>query len=308
MEQSADLNNRKALMDQSLFLTSRKTIASYPGGKSDRRKHSTLFLSVPDRIRFLIEPFAGLANFFLVLCPRVSRVWLNDKDPEIFSILKSIQDPDLLSKLIEQIKSIEPIERDEYYEWKSLSPNTVLDRAVRRLIILNCSPNGAGGGYSREKAHRNWYQSKPLVWGFIHKIFREKEVRITNWDFSKVLMALTGDLYSRSSFCYLDPPYIDVAKSGNLYGKLYNIVDWELLKFHLNQIQCHWVLSNRDDPRIHKLFTGYHILQYNTYNDMNNTIESNPEMLVSNRPFKRATSRRKSLKAFLGNSENHQES
>ncbi|MFW9853680.1 MAG: DNA adenine methylase [Candidatus Thorarchaeota archaeon] len=304
MEQSADSNSEKVLMDQSLFLTSRKTIASYPGGKSDRRKHSTLFLSVPDRIPYLIEPFAGLANFFLVLSPRVSRAWLNDKDPEIFSILKSIQDPYLLSKLIDQVKSIEPIERDDYYAWKSSTPDEILERAIKRLIVLNCSPNGAGGGYSREKAHRNWYRSKPPVWRFIHKIFREKEVRITNWDYSKVLTALADGLRPRSSFCYLDPPYIEVAKSGNLYGKLYNIVDWGLLKFHLNQVQCHWILSNRDDARIHELFTGYHILQYNTYNDMNNTLGNNPEMLVSNLPFEATTSRRKLLEAFLDDSEN----
>ena len=63
-----------------MLLESRLTIASYPGGKSDKKKHQPLFQAVPLDISYLIEPFAGLANFFLVVSPRVKQVWLNDKD------------------------------------------------------------------------------------------------------------------------------------------------------------------------------------------------------------------------------------
>lgn len=299
MQQRTGLTIDRVLMDKSLFLTSRTTIASYPGGKSDRRKHSPLFLSVPDKIPFLVEPFAGLGNFFLVVSPRVSRVWLNDKDPEIYAILHCIQHSDLLLQLVEWVKSIESIERDDYYEWKSSSPTHLLERAVRRLVILNCSPNGAGGGYSLEKAHRKWYQNKPRIWKKIHDIFFQKQVRITDWDYSKVLSTLDENDDPQSSFCYLDPPYIDVAKRGNLYGKSFNMIDWEALKHSLEELHCHWVLSNRDNHKIHQIFSEYTILRYNSYNDMNNTQLNNPEMVISNRPFQSNLTRGKSLEEFL---------
>ena len=87
---------RKALIkDEKLFYPKRTTIASFPGGKSDRKKHAPLYKSFPARIPYLIEPFAGLANVFITISPRISRAWLNDKDPEIYSLLVCLKDQSL---------------------------------------------------------------------------------------------------------------------------------------------------------------------------------------------------------------------
>ncbi|MHA1975406.1 MAG: DNA adenine methylase [Candidatus Hodarchaeales archaeon] len=271
--------------NKELFYPKRTTIASYPGGKSDKKKHLPLYLSIPKSIDYLIEPFAGLANVFITISPRVSRVWLNDKDPEIYSLLNCINDPILLHQLTEYVKSLEPIEKDSYYHWKQLVPSKTLDRAMRRLVILNCSPNGAGGGYSKEKAHRKWYRNKPLIWQEIHQILSEKEVRITNLDYKEVLSTLTQIESTDNSFLYLDPPYYNVAQKGSLYGKKFNQIDIVSLRTLLAPVTIHWLLSNRDSPDVRDIFSQFHLFGYNTYNDMNNTKKSNPELLVSNQPL-----------------------
>ncbi len=274
------------LMDENLFYPKRITIASYPGGKSNRNKHHPLYMAVPKKIDYLIEPFAGLANFFLTISPRVTRVWLNDKDPEIYSLLLCMQELTLLQELIELIQSVEPIERADYYQWKQSSPSSLLELAARRLIILNCSPNGAGGGYSTEKAHRKWYQNKPKVWKSIHQIFQNKKTKITNIDYREVLQGLNELENQEDTFLYLDPPYHNVAKRGNLYGREYNQINLQKLKDELSVDSFPWILSNRDTPEVRSLFQKYHKLGYNTYNDMNNTRNKNPELLISNRPLK----------------------
>ncbi len=270
------------IRDERLFYPKRTTIASFPGGKSDRKKHLPLYNSLPKKIPYLIEPFAGLANVFITISPRVSHVWLNDKDPEIFSLLSCLNDPSLLPELIETIKSLEPVERSDYYHWKHLAPTNIMDRTIRRLIILNCSPNGAGGGYSSEKAHRKWYQNKPPIWQTLHQLFQEKKVRITNWDYEEVLGSLSQDTEIKECFVYLDPPYYDVAEKGALYGKKYNQIDIERLKTFLSALPMQWLLSNRDSPIVRDIFKEYYLLRYNTYNDMNNTRNNNPELLISN--------------------------
>jgi DNA adenine methylase len=279
-------DNLKSLQkDYDLFYPKRTTIASFPGGKSDRRKHQPLFRSVPQKISYLVEPFAGLANFFIVISPRVSKAWLNDKDPEIYSLLRCLNDISLLKKLIEQVKLIEPVEKDEYYEWKASSPDDLVSIAVKRLVILNCSVNGAGGGYSKEKSHRKWYQNKPKIWHEINQLFKQKKVKITNLDYTEVFCLIQELPDLDDSFIYLDPPYDTVAQQGKLYGKAYNLIDWKQLKGDLIELKVHWILSNRDSPEVRAKFSDFHQFAYNTYNDMNNTLNRNPELLISNRLF-----------------------
>ncbi|MCK4847959.1 MAG: DNA adenine methylase, partial [Candidatus Heimdallarchaeota archaeon] len=236
---------------KTLFYPKRTTIASFPGGKSDRKKHQSLYRSIPRKISYLVEPFAGLANFFIVISPRVSHVWLNDKDPEIYSLLRCLNDLTLLEELIEMVKSLEPVEKDDYYEWKGTDPSSkTIIQAVRRLVILNCSVNGAGGGYSTEKAFRKWYRNKPKIWNEIHQLFTKKQVKITNMDYSKVFEIIRKSPMQKGSFIYLDPPYDSVAQQGRLYGKDYNLVDWKQLKSDLTGVNTPWILSNRDTPEI----------------------------------------------------------
>ena len=280
------MNNRNSiLLNSNLFLTKRITIASFPGGKSDRKKHLPLYLSTPKKINILIEPFAGLGNFFSVISPRVSSAWLNDKDPEIFAILNCIKNEDLLYELIDIVRSLEPVTRDEYYYWKNSLPSGVLEKATRRLIILNCSPNGAGGGYSKEKANRKWYQNKSVSWFALHNIFVEKKVKLTCWDYIEVLNSLANGDTFQDCFVYLDPPYFDVAKRGNLYGKNYNEINVSELLTILNSLSVPWILSNRDTSEIREKFSAFYQKGYNTYNDMNNMRNNNPELLISNNPL-----------------------
>ncbi|MHA1332274.1 MAG: DNA adenine methylase [Candidatus Hodarchaeales archaeon] len=117
-------------------------------------------------------------------------------------------------------------------------------------------------------------------------MFKEKDVEITNLDYKDVLTEITSVERLIKPFIYLDPPYFYVARKSNLYGKDYNTIDWPELKNILRQLNhYHWVLSNRDCLEMRSLFSNFFLLRYNTYNDMNNTRNRNPELLVSNRPL-----------------------
>lgn len=263
---------------------SRLTIASYPGGKSNSKKHAPLYQCVPQSIPYLVEPFAGMANFFLVIHQRVKKVWLNDKDPETFALLHHLNDEDKLNSLIGYIQSLNPVERDHYYYWKKLKPNSLLQSAVRKLIILNCSVSGAGGGYSKAKAHRKWYENKPKVWKQINKLLMQKQARITNLDYSQILTYLikNNNTTDQQPFVYLDPPYFEVARKSKLYGIGYNDLDWNHFFTLINLLKIPFLISNRDAPEMRSLFAQYHLSRYNSFNDMNNTQNKNPELLVSN--------------------------
>jgi len=262
-------------------LNTRRTIASFPGGKSGR-KHLPLYSYVPSKIDRLIEPFAGLANFFFVISKRVSKVWLNDKDPYVYSLLTSIKEQKYLEELISRIQEIYPVRKDDYYKWKQKKPEELIEKAVKLLIILNCSTNGAGGGYSKEKAFRKWYENKPRIWVQLTKKLRK--ATITNWDYKEVIRYIQEKPFS-NDFIYLDPPYFKVAEKGRLYHN-YNSIDWKVLGKELKQTKGHWLMSNRDCPEMRIAFNKFFQFSYNTYNDMNNKKNGNPELLISNYPFK----------------------
>jgi len=267
-------------------LPSRLTIASYPGAKNNTKKHWPLFGLVPPRIPFLIEPFTGLANFFIRISSQVEQAWLNDKDPEIYALLKCIQDSDLLKDLNEYISVLPFIEREDYYQWKKKVSTSLLEQAIKRLIILNCSPNGAGGGYSFEKAHSNWYNTKPDKLRLINKIFNRKKVEITNLDYSDVFKRQATSIIDLESVWYLDPPYYDSTKKGNLYGKGMNNIDWTTLKTYLGELSDLWILSNRDSIFIQDLFSEFFMYSYITYSGPNSASQRKIEIIISNYPIK----------------------
>lgn len=264
-----------------LFSSSRKTIASFPGGKSGK-KHLTLYSIIPTNIEYLVEPFAGLANFFFTIQSSVKMVWLNDININVYSLLNIIKNDNLLNTLINKLENIYPIEKEDYYFWKERKTEDEIENALQLIIILNCSPNGAGGGYSFEKAHRKWHINKPKIWKELSQLLQK--AKITNKDYKDVLFELKEENLS-NTLIYLDPPYHTVAQNGRLYS-IYNDIDWNEFKSLLDSIETHWIMSNRDNQQVRAIFDEYHMKSYNTYNDMNNKGKKNPELIISNKKFK----------------------
>ena len=208
------------------------TIASYPGGKSNKKKHKILYQSIPKNIHYLVDLFTGLSNFYLGINKRTKFALLDDLDSEVYSLLLCIKDKELLNKLINQVKKIQPIEKKDYYFWKSFKPTSELEKAIRLLVILNCSPNGAGGGYSNEKAHRHWYTNKIPIWKEICKLFQKTQ--ITNFDYTLILEDIIAGK-TKVDLLYLDPPYFKVAENDKLYRN-YNSIDLDKFKTYLSKI------------------------------------------------------------------------
>ena len=284
----------------SLLYPKRLTIASYPGGKSDKRKHQTLYSNLAKNTSLLLEPFAGLANVALTLSPLLEKFHLNDIDPEIYSLLLCMKNKSKLEELIEEVDKINPINRDDYYKWKKQETEEVcaIQKAVRRLVILNCSVSGAGGGYSKLKAKRDWGHNKPVEWRKINEIFNEKKTKISNLDYLEFLNKYTWNKLPKKSLVYLDPPYINVAQTGKLYGKNYNKINVDELLEKLHSIPIRWIMSNRDSQENRQLFQAFFQINYNCYNDMNNSQNKNPELIVSNFILNKSGSQTKLSNSF----------
>ncbi len=291
------------LSDSSLYLRERVSLGSYPGGKSDKQKHRLLYEVTPHKITTMVEPFAGLVSYTIINSPKISHAIVNDIDPEVVAFLRCIKDKDLLFQLKEKVSQIYPVMKEEYYEWKDRKPTDKIELAIRRVVFQNCSFSGAGGGYSRDKATRKWHINRPKQWERVHQLFMKLDIEIFNENFSsfidRIIERNSAGLLGNLPFVYLDPPYYKVAEGGDLYN--YNSIDLNELIHALKLLDdsdIHWIMSNRDHPHVEKFFSEYYQLRYNTYNDMGNKQDSNPELIISNREFTVMDTKQQSLDDF----------
>lgn len=140
------------LKNNTIFSQRRLTIASYPGGKSSKTKHSHLYKVYYDiyikkqKIFRVIEPFSGMTNFFLNIHPGIESVILNDADFYVFSLLEQIKNN--VTNFITLIKDVyDCMSETLYYQFKYF--NTVNDQSkndqnniydVMKSQLINTKP------------------------------------------------------------------------------------------------------------------------------------------------------------------------
>lgn len=209
------------------------------------------------------EPFFGAgATGFAALerLPSHCTVWLNDKDPSIYSLWLAVESaPARMHELIDALRPTPEL----FYKFKEEDGRMDLplpEIAVRKLALHRLSYSGLGymsGGPLGGKQQSSQYnvdcrwnpqtiKSEVTRLSRLLRKFREP-VRITCVDFTKLISGAP-----ENSFIYLDPPYYD--KGPQLYRYAMDGEDHALLALLLRDCRADWVLSYDDHEEIRRLY------------------------------------------------------
>lgn len=221
----------------------------YPGAKTAYTK--TILGHIPDTTHTLIEPFCGMGSVTLAAINRggVKRVWLNDADPGVVALWRSVLDPELL---IERVMAYTPKAEDFYtYKKEPVTGNTLED-AFRMVVLHQVSYSGLGkkagspiGGARQTGAYKVGCRWSPTR---LTKRLRDAssllsmvDVQVTSVD------ALT--LLGEDGFLYIDPPYIEAGPGLYVHGSPDHTGMAAMLRSRGD-----WLLSYDDHPAVRELY------------------------------------------------------
>jgi len=123
-----------------------QVLIRYPGSKD---QHLDRLMPWMRGWTSIAEPFAGTAavTFGLLKRRELQKVWLNDLDPEIVGLLKTVRDnPDELCRRVEAYRPRMRGVRDFYRIRDEVDPHdgSDLDRAFNKIVIHQISYSGIG--------------------------------------------------------------------------------------------------------------------------------------------------------------------
>jgi len=234
----------------------------YPGGKSRAVKHIMKVLDL-DLSKYLqvVEPFCGGASFSLSC--NIEKVWLNDIDPDLYCLWRSIISyiDDLEAAVMDARIKAEDFYtlRDKLLEGggRPTSREGVVQRGLEKLIIhkisysnmgeMSGSPVGGRNQTGKWKFDCRWNPTS------ICKSLRRAHNRLcdallTCVDYEAVLGGCgSGNLM------FVDPPYVDAG--AKCYKHSFDMADHILLARALRRAEYKWILTYDYHPRILELYS-----------------------------------------------------
>ncbi|MCC8726249.1 MULTISPECIES: DNA adenine methylase [Xanthomonas] len=242
-----------------------KPFLRWAGGKT--RLLSAILPHVPTSFRNFHEPFLGSGAMFFAVRARAHRCYLSDLNSELINVWQVVQTkPRALFNRLQPY--LDRQGEDEYYAIRAEEPTRSLERAARFFYLNQTSWNGLW--------RENRWGVFNVPWGA--RAFRGidflslkavadtlKDTEIVEQDFRQsVNRAQPGD------FVYLDPPYLpisDTSKFAGYNGKRFRTADLEELAFlceGLTRRGVHWIVSNRDNEHIRKIFSHAKVYSFTT--------------------------------------------
>ena len=107
----------------------------WAGGKT--RLLSTLLSLIPESFETYIEPMIGGGSVFLSVRPR--KAIISDINADLINFYQVLRDTPI--KLIDRLIALSP-SKEQYYRFRSDSPTTSIDRAIRFAYLNRLSWNG----------------------------------------------------------------------------------------------------------------------------------------------------------------------
>jgi DNA adenine methylase len=249
---------------------------------------------VPERIADYHEPFLGSGAVFFAISPRIrGRSHLCDLNEELVNVWRIVRD-DPASLLTATGKLIGMDTEDDYYRIRAESPISELNRAARFIYLNQTAWNGLWrvnkhGVFNVPWGARPFRGLEPDVLLSASRVLGG--VGIDPLDFREAIArAKPGD------FVYLDPPYLPVSDTSKFCfytKKRFRVPDLEDLAALCQRMSAdgiNWMMSNRDNERMRKLFGHARIIPFKTWRNVSaqnrRNIEpaSSPEVVVVGGP------------------------
>lgn len=243
----------------------------YPGGKGSLTPFLADLLELNNLVGCTyFEPYAGGAGAALNLLRDevVNCVHINDADPRVFALWKSIVDEN--ERFIEKIHSV-PLDIDEWRRQQmicaqgNLSDKFTLgfsafymNRCNRSGVLKGAGPIGgfaqAGDWRLDVRFNRTELASKVRFIGELRD-----QINVTGLDAIEFLKKKLPSGRGRyKAFVYADPPY--VIKGQKLYLNSYSPNDHaELANYLEKQAALSWLVSYDDAPLIRELYSAHQI-------------------------------------------------
>jgi DNA adenine methylase len=253
-----------------------KPFVRWAGGKS--RLLSRILPHVPYDIKDYYEPFLGGGAVFLACAGRVSgRSHLADLNEHLIAAWIAMRDHQAeLRPLLDWYVANDT--KELYYEVRSASPTSSLEKAARFLYLNGVSWNHLWRENSRTGAmnvpwgDRRFKGIDEAAMARIGNVLQRADIVAA--DFRTVLeSAGEGD------FVYLDPPYLPIftrpgvekeptAKFNKYTAKTFelpDLVDLAEICADLSRRGARWVMSNRDNETIRNLFPNATIIGFTAH-------------------------------------------
>lgn len=234
----------------------------YPGGKSKLIDYLYTKLSA-EKLDTFVEVFAGGASLGLSLLDAgiINHLVLNDKDPGVYALWKTIIDNP--QELVSRFQSVVPTHRDLVVAKEALSqrdtPQAVLAWSfllANRLSysgIIKANPLGGKNG-TQEALLARW-NSKKLEDRILHIHSLRDKIEIHNEDACQFLQ--NYGYWNPHSTCFIDPPYY--VQGSKLYNCFYSEKDHEDLaeliqSLYMEFPEADLIITYDNHPRIRELY------------------------------------------------------
>ena len=247
---------------------------AYIGGK--RRLAAQLIALFPEH-RTYVEPFAGGAQVFFAKSPSTVEV-LNDLSGDVLNFFRICQQhPQELVRCLRYA----PASRVLWEIFQRQDPTTLTDiqRAARFLYLQK---NSFGGLIVRQAFH--YCVTKPSNYNpenledLIEATSRRlSRVQLESWPYERIL-----ERYDRrSTFFYLDPPYVGV----KLYRFNFQDNDFGGLAERLRNIKGKFLLSINDHPVAREAFKGFEMRPLDVHYTVSPSTPLSRELVFANYPL-----------------------
>lgn len=211
----------------------------------------------------IVVPFvgAGMDVIRFLRSHKPNFIWLNDIDIGITSFWKAVKN--YPTTLISKLKKYNP-DAAHFFEFKEylseiksppVSCEEVTDIALLKIIVHTMSHQSRGEIIGAANPQKMWLSNQISSKQILEasSLLRGQRVRITSWDFSKVLDDKESD-----GFVYLDPP--DLSQD---YWDFSIKRHWELSEWLYDNIRNRkWMLTYRDHPTIRKLYSFAQVFKH----------------------------------------------
>ena len=238
----------------------------YPGGKAT---FAGLIEDILDlnglRGASYYEPFAGGAGAALEVLHRgaVKSLYLNDLDARVYAFWRAAVNQ--TEQMIDRVMSV-PLNISEWTKQRSicLHPSKhsqiavgfaafYLNRCNRSGVLTGAGPIGGLSQSGKWRLDARFYREE--LASRLASIGRNKgRIFVSRLDAIEFLTStLPKGVSRKSSFVYLDPPY--VVKGQRLYLNAYNVRDHaQLARYICKQQTLPWLMSYDDTPMIRQLY------------------------------------------------------